>query len=126
MEELMVTRLGTRWLVGLSMVLCLGMIVELLAPASGGPPVAAAAPAGAAPSGLHAAGNRIVDGGGQTVRLLGVNRSGAEFACAQGWGFFDGPSDAASVQAMAAWGINAVRLPMNEDCWLGINGVSAT
>jgi plastocyanin len=24
---------------------------------------------------------------------------------------------------MVAWGINAVRLPLNEDCWLGINGV---
>jgi hypothetical protein len=26
---------------------------------------------------------------------------------------------------MAAWRINAVRLPLNEDCWLGINGVSS-
>jgi hypothetical protein len=24
---------------------------------------------------------------------------------------------------MAAWHINAVRIPLNEDCWLGINGV---
>ena len=24
---------------------------------------------------------------------------------------------------MKSWGINAVRIPMNEDCWLGINGV---
>ena len=27
---------------------------------------------------------------------------------------------------MAAWGINAVRIPLNEDCWLGINGVAPT
>jgi hypothetical protein len=36
---------------------------------------------------------------------------------------FDGPSDAASVRAMASWRVNAVRVPVNEDCWLGINGV---
>ena len=23
--------------------------------------------------------------------------------------------------AQAEWGINAIRLPMNEDCWLGLN-----
>ena len=36
---------------------------------------------------------------------LGVNRSGMEFACIQGWGIFDGPSDAASVEA----GVKAYR-----------------
>ena len=71
------------------------------------------------------AGNQLVDGAGQPVRLLGVNRSGTEYACIQGWGIFDGPSDAASVQAIAAWKTNAVRVPLNEDCWLGINGVPA-
>ena len=25
---------------------------------------------------------------------------------------------------MARWGINAIRLPMNEDCWLGLNGAN--
>ena len=43
----------------------------------------------------------------------------------QGWGIFDGPNDAASVQAIAAWHTNVVRVPLNEDCWLGINGVNA-
>lgn len=60
-----------------------------------------------------------------TSRALGVNRSGTEYACAQGYGIFDGPSDAASIQAMASWHINTVRVPLNEDCWLGINGVNA-
>ena len=46
-------------------------------------------------------------------------------ACVQGWGLFDGPNDAASVQAIKAWATNAVRVPLNEDCWLGINGVPA-
>lgn len=71
-------------------------------------------------------GNRLVNAAGAPVRLLGVNRSGTEFACVQGWGFFDGPSDAASIAAIAAWHVDAVRVPLNEDCWLGINGVSST
>ena len=44
-------------------------------------------------------------------------------ACIQGWGLFDGPHDLASVKAIAAWHANAVRVPLNEDCWLNINGV---
>jgi len=65
-------------------------------------------------------GNHLVNAEGQTVRLLGVDRSGTEYACEQGWGIFDGPSDAASVTAMAKWHINAVRLPLNEGCWLNL------
>jgi hypothetical protein len=57
--------------------------------------------------------------------LRGVNRSGTEYACIQGWGIFDGPSDTASVQAIASWGANVVRIPLNEDCWLNINGVNS-
>ena len=61
---------------------------------------------------------------GLTIQLKGVSRSGTEYACVQGWGIFDGPSNAASIQAMTTWRINAVRVPLNEDCWLGINQVS--
>lgn len=71
-------------------------------------------------------GNHLVDGSGHPLRLLGVDRSGTEYACAQGWGIFDGPSDAGSIAAISSWDVNAVRVPLNEDCWLGINGVSPT
>jgi endoglucanase len=74
--------------------------------------------------GIAVSGNRLVDAAGASLRVAGVNRSGSEYACAQGWGLFDGPTDDASIQAMTAWGINAVRVPLNEDCWLGINGVN--
>jgi hypothetical protein len=74
---------------------------------------------------VHVAGNQLVNAAGQPVRLVGVDRSGTEYACAQGWGIFDGPSDQASVAAIASWGVNAVRVPLNEDCWLGINGVAS-
>ena len=83
-----------------------------------------AAPAAAKPW-IGVQGNHLVDRSGKTVRLLGVNRSGTEYACPQGWGFFDGPSDTASIRAMKSWHINAVRVPLNEACWLGINGIDA-
>jgi hypothetical protein len=80
-------------------------------------------PAAASARGLHVSGNRLLDGADQPVALHGVNRSGTEYACIQGWGIFDGPNSAASVAAMASWHINFVRVLLNEDCWLGINGV---
>ncbi|MFI0260073.1 glycoside hydrolase family 5 protein [Streptomyces sp. NPDC017056] len=91
-----------------------------------GPP-APTAPDGAAPAAshpappprLHVAGNRFADPAGAERRLLGVNRSGAEFSCVQGRGIFDGPVDDTSVAAIASWGANAVRVPLNEECWLG-------
>jgi hypothetical protein len=76
-------------------------------------------------SGLHVSGSQLLNGSGQPLVLHGVDRSGTEYACIQGWGIFDGPSDSASVQAIAAWHANAVRVPLNEDCWLGINGAAA-
>jgi len=86
-------------------------------------------PAPTAPAGglspLHVSGASLVNAAGQAVQLRGVNRSGTEYACIQGWDVFDGPNDAASVQAIAAWRTNAVRVPMNEDCWLNINGSPA-
>jgi endoglucanase len=81
------------------------------------------ATAGAAAPSLHVRGNRLVGAGGATLRLLGVNRSGAEYACVQGWGIWDGPADSRSIAAIAAWRVNAVRVPLNEDCWLSVNGV---
>lgn len=72
---------------------------------------------------VHVRGNHLVTGTGARLRLLGVNRSGLEYACIQGWGLFDGPTDARSIAAIRRWHVNAVRLPLNEDCWLGLHGV---
>lgn len=77
---------------------------------------------GAAPA-LHVSGNKLLTSSGATYRLLGVNRASAEFACVQGKGMWDSPTpDQASVDAMKAWNIHAVRIPLNEDCWLGTFG----
>jgi hypothetical protein len=75
-------------------------------------------------SGLHVVGNQIRNGSNQTVSLRGVNKAGTEYMCLGGPLVFDGPSDAASVTVLKSWAINIVRLPINEDCWLGINGVA--
>jgi hypothetical protein len=80
--------------------------------------------------GLHVQGRQFVNSRGQRVRLVGFNNSGAEYACIEGWGIFDvGDGQNTSVPtsdvvAMTKWtGVNAVRLQLNEQCWLGIGGV---
>lgn len=67
-------------------------------------------------------GNHFVNGAGHRIRLLGVNHTGAEFACVDGFGYDDGHFTSKDAAAIASWGANAVRIPLNEDCWLGING----
>jgi endoglucanase len=78
-------------------------------------------------SGLKVDGNQLVDGEGNRVRLLGFNTSGTEYACIEGWGIFDLPGSEptrvspAVVARMAEWrGANTVRVPLNEQCWLGL------
>ena len=49
-----------------------------------------------------------------------MNRNSTEFVCRAtglGDGFILGPTDDAAVEAKLAWGINAVRVPIAEDCW---------
>jgi endoglucanase len=72
----------------------------------------------AAPA-LHVSGNRLLDRRGQRIVLHGVDRSGGEYACVQGWGIWDGPMNSAAVSAMKSWRVNAVRVPLNEACWNG-------
>lgn len=94
------------------------------APPDAGPPDAGPPDAGPPPPrGVTVAGNQLLKDG-VPFQIRGVNRSGTEYACVQSGGLFDGPSDDASLDAIAAWGANAVRIPMNETCWLGINGVA--
>jgi endoglucanase len=70
--------------------------------------------------------SHLVDQHRRPVQLRGLNRSGAEYACVQGWGIFDGPADQRSVAVMRSWGTNAVRIPLNEDCWLGGSDLDAS
>lgn len=58
----------------------------------------------------------------------GVNWMSFEYACAQGWGMSNLDNLVASdpkaydAAAIAVWGANTVRLPLNQDCWLGTRG----
>jgi hypothetical protein len=87
----------------------------------------AARAAATVPTGLHVVGNQIQDGSGHVFVPHGVDRMGTEYACRTSGANtdFDGPVDQASVSAMLTWDVNSVRVPLNEDCWLGINGEPA-
>jgi hypothetical protein len=91
---------------------------------SGGQEAGAATDGGNAASGVHTVGNQLYDGT-KAIRLLGVDETGSQYACIQGDGFFDpttgGANSQTSITAMLSWGINAVRIPLNEDCWLSLN-----
>lgn len=73
-------------------------------------------------------GNRLVtvdsSGNKKHIQLHGVSATGANFECVQGRGLWDGPTDAAYRAALKTWNINAIRVTLNEDCLLGLNGVN--
>jgi hypothetical protein len=71
---------------------------------------------------LHVTGNKIVAADGSQVILRGVDRSGGEYACVQGNGFWDGAMDQTAINAIKSWNphvVDAVRVPLNEACWNG-------
>ncbi|MGB0102295.1 MAG: cellulase family glycosylhydrolase [Nocardioides sp.] len=74
-------------------------------------------------------GNRMIDErSGRDFVPRGVNWSSFEYACAQGWGYsaldtlVARDPYATEAETIAAWGTNTVRLPLNQDCWLGTRG----
>src|SRR5216683_3178024 len=73
---------------------------------------------------LRVQGRQLVNGAGRAVQLHGVNRAIFESRCIyDSTGVADGPADQTSVNALLAWKIDVVRVTLNEDCWLGINGL---
>src|SRR5665213_2425098 len=72
---------------------------------------------------LQVSGNQLLNSTGQPIRLLGVDASGTEDACTMGHQLAWGPSNSTEAAGIASWDTNAVRVPLNEDCWLGINGI---
>jgi endoglucanase len=78
----------------------------------------------APPRGLRVEGNQFFTGN-RAVRLLGVSHSGTESTCTDGRGeIFQGPSGDTLVPPMLGWKVNTVRVPLNESCWLGVDGLA--
>jgi len=73
-------------------------------------------------NGLHVVNNQILNGAGQALFFHGVNRSQTEYECIAGTDVT--PRTQAIVDAIKSWNANSVRVPLNEDCWLGINTTS--
>jgi endoglucanase len=70
-------------------------------------------------------GNQLIDSRTNTVFTPhGVNWPSFEYACWQGWGY-SGDNSTAEAQAIASWQANTVRLPLNQDCWLGLQNSPA-
>jgi endoglucanase len=77
---------------------------------------------------IAVSGNHLVDGNGNTVQLRGVNVAGLEGVAIQGWdptNPWGGSSGTTTPDwaLMKTWGVNAVRLPINEASWNGGNCV---
>lgn len=90
------------------------------------------ATAGAAPS-IRVEGNHFVEGAGTEVQLVGVNRSSFEYTCVEpnysaerNSGIYAGPISNRAVAAFNRWHLDVVRVPLNEQCWLGVNPVRRT
>ena len=67
-------------------------------------------------------GNHLIDARtGQVFVPRGVNYPGFEYACPEGWGYSQGTETQAAADAMVRWHINVVRLPLSEQCWLGLD-----
>src|ERR1700675_3037755 len=74
---------------------------------------------------IRVCGNRLVDAHGVAVQLRGVNVAGLEGVPIQGWdpaNPWGGNSGTPTPdwKVIKSWGVNAVRLPLNEASWLGI------
>jgi len=92
-------------------------------PAAAPPPPPTPPPPPPATSGLRVSGNKILNDAGQAVRLLGANYSQAEYACMlDGVTFYAAPNQAL-VDTWKKWGFTAIRIPLDENCWLGTNGL---
>ena len=112
-------RWSRRAVAAATLVLAVGLLP--VAGASAEPASAAAADI-AAPTPV-VSGNVMVDSRtGAAFVPRGVNWPSFEYACAQGWGYSRDTATAHTAAAIAAWKANTVRVPLNQDCWLGTNG----
>jgi hypothetical protein len=92
---------------------------------SNGGPSAGSYPSGASGTlGIAVSGDKLISTQtGSVVQLLGVSASGFEqggTSFANGVENYGNPTDP-GFAAMASWNMNLVRIPLNEDTWLGVH-----
>src|SRR3954453_12936467 len=80
----------------------------------------------------YVAGNRLVDAAtNQTFIPRGANWPSFEYACFYGYAYSNTAQDgnvdpsAQGAAVIASWHINTVRVPLNQNCWLGVDGSPA-
>lgn len=64
----------------------------------------------------------MVNAAGEPIRLAGVTYAGSEYACRQGWGFFDGPHGRGMIRGLRSWVANTVVVPAQQRLLLGVRG----
>ncbi|HEY3189896.1 MAG TPA: cellulase family glycosylhydrolase [Solirubrobacteraceae bacterium] len=92
----------------------------------------ASTPAAVAAPQLQVVGNHLVDATtGQTFVPRGAAWPSFEYACIYGYGYSDEADpaalhpDAAAAALITSWHVNTVRVGLNQDCWLGDDGMPA-
>jgi hypothetical protein len=95
------------------------LVLALVAALVGSAQPAAAVVTAAAPTPV-VVGNRLVDSRTNTTWVPhGANWPSFEYACSEGWGYSQDDDTNAAAAAMVSWGINVIRVPLNQNCWLG-------
>ena len=71
---------------------------------------------------ISVSGNQLMQNG-KPVRLIGVDIESSQYYClGNNQQPFAMPNDSSSISAIASWHVNAVRIMLNEQCWLGLDG----
>lgn len=78
----------------------------------------------------HVAGDHFADTDGRSIRLFPVHFGTGEYTCVQPVvdpsrrdGIFSGPTADTPLAPVRSWHANAIRISLNEQCWLGVNPV---
>ncbi len=85
--------------------------------------------AGVAPApALHVAGNHFADAAGHRTRVFAAHLPTGEFTCVEPihdpsrrGGVFAVPTSMSVIARVRSWRFNALRISLNEQCWLGVN-----
>jgi endoglucanase len=111
--------------VGAARILAFTVLATLGLGMLGAATASATVPGSPAPTPVVSGSHLVDTRSGDTWVPHGVNWPSFEYACYQGWGYAADGRGPEAAAAVVSWHINTVRLPLNQDCWLGLNGTPA-